>query len=48
MEVNIRYTMPLKAVQLVQHTLLTEVETSGPAKIQDNTSMAKSSNQSVE
>ena len=33
MEVNIRYTMPPKAVQLVQHTLLTEIGTLGPAKI---------------
>ena len=40
--------MPLKAVQPVQHTLLTEVGTLGPAKIQGNTSIAKSSNQLVE
>ena len=40
--------MPPKAVQPVQHTLLTEVGTLGPAKTQGNTSMAKSSNQSVE
>ena len=33
MEVNIRYKMPLKAVQLVQHTPLIEVETAGPSKI---------------
>ena len=37
-----------KAVQLAQRTLLTEVETSGPAKTQSNTSMAKSSNQLIE
>ena len=41
MEVNTRYTMPLKAVQLVQYTLLTEVGTSGLAGIQSNTSMAE-------
>ena len=40
--------MPLKAVQLAQCTPLTEVGTLGPARIQSNTSMAKSSNQSVE
>ena len=40
--------MPLKAVQLVQHTPLTKVGTAGPAGIQGNTSIAKSSNQSVE
>ena len=40
--------MPPKAVQLVQHTLLTEAGTLGPARIQNNTSMAKSSDQSVE
>ena len=40
--------MPLKVVQLVQHTLLTEAGTAGLAKIQGNTSMAKSSNQLVE
>ena len=48
MEVNTRYTMPLKAVQLAHHTPLTEAGTSGPAGIQSDTSMAKSSNQSVE
>ena len=37
-----------KAVQPVQHTPLTETGTAGPAKIQNNTSMAKSSNQLVE
>ena len=40
--------MPPKAVQLVQCTPLTEAGTSGLARIQGNTSMAKSSNQSVE
>ena len=40
--------MPLKAVQLAQHTPLMETGTSGPAKIQGNTSIAKSSNQLVE
>ena len=40
--------MPLKAVQPAQHTPSTEAGTSGPAKIQGNTSIAKSSNQSVE
>ena len=44
MEVNIRYMMPPKAVQLVQCTLLMEAGTAGPAKIQKNTSIAKSSN----
>ena len=48
MEVNIRYIMPPKAVQLAQYTLLMEVGTSGLAKTQGNTNMAKSSNQSVE
>ena len=48
MEVNIRYKMPLKAVQPAQRTLLTEVGTLGLARIQGNTSMAKSSNQLVE
>ena len=38
----------LKAVQLAQRTLLTEAGTSGPAKTQGNTSMAKSSDQLVE
>ena len=47
MEVNIRYIMPPKAVQPAQHTLLTKVETLKLAKTQNNTSMAKSSNQSV-
>ena len=40
--------MPLKAVQLAQCTLLIEVGTSGPAGIQRNTSIAKSSDQLVE
>ena len=40
--------MPLKAAQPAQHTLLTEVGTAGPAKIQGNTSIAKSSNQLIE
>ena len=40
--------MPSKAVQPAQHTPLTEVGTLGPAKIQSNTSMAKSSDQLVE
>ena len=44
MEVNIRYTMSPKAVQLVQCTPLMKVGTIGPAKIQSDTSMAKSSN----
>ena len=48
MEVNTRYTMLPKAVQPAQYTPLTEAGTSGPAKIQGNTSIAKSSNQSVE
>ena len=48
MEVNTRYTMPLKAVQLAQRTPLTEVGTAGPAKTQGDTSIAKSSNQLVE
>ena len=39
--------MPPKAVQPAQHTPLTEAGTSGLAKTQNNTSMAKSSNQSV-
>ena len=39
--------MPLKVVQLAQCTLLTEAGTAEPAKIQDNTSIAKSSNQLV-
>ena len=43
-EVNTKYIMPLKAVQLAQCTPLTEAGTSGPAKTQGNTSMAKSSN----
>ena len=47
MEVNIRYIMPLKAVQLAQCTPLTEAGTAGPAGIQGDISMAKSSNQSV-
>ena len=40
--------MPFKAVQLAQYTLLTEAGTLGPVKIQGDTSIAKSSNQSVE
>ena len=40
--------MPLKAVQPAQCTPLTEARTLGPAKIQGDTSMAKSSNQLVE
>ena len=40
--------MPPKAVQPAQRTPLTEVGTLGLAKIQGNTSIAKSSNQSVE
>ena len=48
MEVNTRYKMPFKAVQPAQYTPLTEAGTLGLAKIQGNTSMAKSSNQSVE
>ena len=44
MEVNTRYMMPFKAVQLVQHTLSTEVGTVGLAKTQGDTSMAKFSN----
>ena len=40
--------MPLKAVQPAQHTPLTEAGTLGPAKTQSNTSMAESSDQSVE
>ena len=32
MEVNTRYTMLPKAVQLAQRTPLTEAETAGPAK----------------
>ena len=40
--------MPPKAVQPAQCTPLTEAGTAGPARIQSNTSMAKSSNQSVE
>ena len=48
MEVNTRYKMPPKAVQLVQCTPLMEAGTAGPAGTQGNTSMAKSSNQLVE
>ena len=40
--------MPLKAVQPAQRTLLTEAGTSGPAKTQKDTNIAKSSNQLVE
>ena len=40
--------MPFKAVQLVQHTPLTEAGTAGPAKTQKDTNMAKSSNKLVE
>ena len=39
--------MPLKAVQPAQRTPLTEAGTVGPAKTQGDTSMAKSSDQSV-
>ena len=39
--------MPPKAVQPVQYTPLTEAGTLGPAKTQSNTSIAKSSDQSV-
>ena len=48
MEVNTRYTMPPKIIQPAQHTPLTGVGTLGPARTQNNTSMAKSSNQLVE
>ena len=44
MEVNTKYIMPPKAVQLAQYTPLTEAGTSGLAKTQNNTSIAKSSN----
>ena len=37
-----------KVVQPAQCTLLMEAGTAGPAKIQGDTSIAKSSNQSVE
>ena len=47
-EVNTRYKMPPKAVQLAQYTPSTEVGTVELARTQGNTSMAKSSNQSVE
>ena len=40
--------MPPKVVQPAQCTPLTEAGTAGPAGTQGNTSMAKSSNQSVE
>ena len=40
--------MPPKAVQLAQRTLLIKAGTLGPAKTQNNTSIAKSSNQLVE
>ena len=40
--------MPPKVVQPAHCTLLMEAGTSGPAKTQNNTSMAESSNQSVE
>ena len=43
MEVNTRYMMPLKAVQLVQYTLLMEVGTVGLARTQGNINIAKSS-----
>ena len=39
--------IPLKAVQPAQCTLLTEAGTLRPARTQSNTSIAKSSNQSV-
>ena len=48
MEVNTRYKILPKAVQLAQYTLLMEVGTAGLAKTQSNTNMAKSNNQSVE
>ena len=47
-EVNIRYKMLPKAVQLAQYTLLTEAGTARPAKTQGDTSIAKSSDQLVE
>ena len=47
-EVNTRYTIPPKIIQLVQCTPLIKTGTTGLAKIQGNTSMAKSSDQSVE
>ena len=40
--------IPPKAVQLAQHTLLTEAGTARLSKIQSDTSIAKSSNQLVE
>ena len=40
--------MPPKAVQPAQHTPSTEAGILGPAKTQSNTSIAESSNQSVE
>ena len=39
--------MPPKAVQPAQRTPLTEAGTAGPARTQNNTSIAKSSNQLV-
>ena len=48
MEVNTRYKILPKAVQLMQYTLLTEVGTAGPSKTQSNTSIAKSSKHLVE
>ena len=48
MEVNIRYMMPPKAVQLAQCSLSMEIGTVGLAKTQSNTSMAKSGDQLVE
>ena len=48
MEVNTRYTMLPKAVQPAQCTPSMEAGTSGPAKTQSDTNMAKSSNQLVE
>ena len=48
MEVNTRYIILLKVVQPVQRTPSIEAGTLGPAKIQNNTSIAKSSNQLVE
>ena len=40
--------MPFKVVQPAQYTPLTEAGILGPAETQGDTSMAKSSNQSVE
>ena len=48
MEVNTRYMILFKAVQPAQYTPLTKAGTVGPAKIQGDISIAKSSNQLVE